>query len=279
MSLSCIICGRRRWALQTARIGDVHICYRVSGEGDPLLLIRGFTASMEEWNPHFIEALSRKYRVLTFDNRGAGRTEAPPGEFSMKLFADDTAGLMAALGIDGAIVLGESMGGMIAQELALNHADLVKKLILCCTFCGGEEAVFPSVEVIEEMSDREGTPEEIVRRGLHLLFPEDWISGHPDKVESVVERATRFPVAEDNAERQFTAILGHSTYQRLSHIACPTLVCCGSDDVIIPPENSRILASRIPLAEEIVFQGAGHGFIEQCGETFTKRLMRFIEET
>ena len=262
--------------MDTIKVGDIDICYRTQGGGYPLVLIRGFTASMEEWNPLLVDALAERYRVLVFDNRGAGNTTAPPGSFTMKQFADDTAGLMEALGIDRGYVLGESMGGMVAQEVVLNHPEKVEKLVLCCTFCGGDEAVFPSQEVIELMADRTGTPEEITRRGLPLLFPDAWIEENPDAIDAVVSRALKYPMAEENVERQFEAILGFSTFERLPEIECPTLVACGTVDRIVPRENSRILSGRIPDSTRIEFDGAGHGFMEQCREEFVEKFLEFL---
>lgn len=259
------------------RVGDIEVNYRVMGEGSPLVMIMGLTANMETWEPWLLEALSRRYRVVVFDNRGAGLTDAPPGDFSMKQFADDTAGLMESLGIERCYVLGESMGGMIAEEVALNHPDLVEKLVLCCTFCGGEQAVFPEQKVIEMLLDREGTPEEIVRRGIPIIFPDDWVASNPGPVEEFVKRGLVNPISTENALRQGQAIFGFSTYDRLPHISCPTLVACGTADVLVPPENSRILAERIPGARLVEYPGRGHGFTAQLCDEFLSDLISFLE--
>lgn len=264
--------------MKKIRVKDIDICYETLGSGEPLVLIRGFTASKDEWSPRFLARLSQEYLVVTFDNRGAGNTEAPPGPFTMEQFADDTAGLMEALGMDTGYVLGESMGGMIAQELALDHPDRIRKLALCCTFCGGGEAAFPSQEVIEIMADRAGTPEEIVRRNLPVLFPQEWIAEHPSEIEDIVSRALRYPIREENAERQLEAILGFDSYGRLPAIEFPVLIACGSEDVIIPPVNSRTLNQMIPGSILVEYEHGGHGFIEQHPDEFALELLRFFGE-
>lgn len=259
-----------------AKVGELEVNYRVTGEGRPLVLIRGFTASMEEWNPGLLEGLAQRYRVVVFDNRGAGHTVAPPGRFTMSMLGDDTAGLMEALGIDEGYVMGESMGGMVAQQLVLDHPEKVEKLILGCTFCGGDHAVFPSPETLERMADREGEPEDVVRRQLTLLFPQWWIDENPEFIEGFVKRAVAAPMDEENVFRQVEAIMGFDSYDRLPDIKCPTMVMCGTEDVLIPPENSRTLADRIPGARMVEFDGAGHAFIDQCREEAVSTLFDFL---
>ena len=262
--------------MEKTRVGDIDICYQVMGEGHPLVMIMGLTANMDWWDPQLLEDLSSRYRVLIFDNRGAGRTEAPPGEFTIKQFADDTVGLMEAVGIDRAHVLGVSMGGMIAQELALNYPEKVDKLVLCVTFCGGQESVLATPEVMAKLVDRSGTDEERMRRTLTLLFPEEWLKENEKYFDEFFERYMRAPITDENALRQFMATTTFSTYDRLPLIDKPTLVACGAEDILIPPENSRILADRIPGAELIAYDGAGHGYINQCREEFTDALVGFL---
>lgn len=123
----------------------------------PVRSIMGFTGNMDWWDPEFLEALAAKYRLLIFDNRGAGRTVTPSeGQFSIEMFAEDTALLMDKLGIEHAHVFGFSMGGLIAQVLALRHPEKVSKLILGGTFCGGKETVMPSKEVTQKLTDSGG---------------------------------------------------------------------------------------------------------------------------
>ena len=262
--------------VEKAQVGDIEMHYQMTGEGFPLVMIAGFTANMDNWEPALLEQLSEHYRVLVFDNRGAGRTEGPGGTFTMKQFGDDTAGLMDALGIERAYVLGESMGGMIAQEAVLNHPEKVEKLVLCCTFCGGEEAVFPPSEVIEIMADRTGTPEEIARRGLQILFPEDFVDNNQKFIDDFINRTLEHPISEENAERQAEAIFGFSAYDRLPQIKCPTLVANGTADVIIAPVNSKTLTERIPGAKHIEFEGGGHGFPMQFRDEFVSALREFL---
>lgn len=257
-------------------VGDLEINCRVLGDGKPLVMIMGFTAGMELWYPPLIDSLSKRYRVVLFDNRGAGLTGAGEAGFSMKQFAHDTTGLLDALGIERAFVLGESMGGMIAQEVALNYPEKTEKLVLLCTFCGGEQAEFPSPDVIGVMADRTGTPEDMARRGTTIAFPDEWARANPEIIEDVVRRTLIHPMSDENAERQAEAIFGFSSYDRLPETACPALVMCGTEDIIIPPVNSRTLAERIPGAKLVEFPGGGHGFHTQFHERVAREVIDFL---
>ena len=115
------------------KVNDIQIYYEVKGDGFPVVMINGLSDNLDCWDPRLIEALSKKFKLVLFDNRDAGRTDVSEREYTMKLFADDTVCLMNALGISKAHVLGISMGGMIAQELVLNYPEKVAKLVLCST--------------------------------------------------------------------------------------------------------------------------------------------------
>ena len=141
-------------------------------------MIMGYSGTMDLWDPDMLDALAEKHRVITFDNRGMGETTAGTREFTMEQFADDTAGLIDALGIDRAHVLGWSMGTNIVTELALRNPDMVNKLILYAADPGGEQAIQPTPAVMKEMTDTSGTPRERDERLVKLLFPPDWLDKH-----------------------------------------------------------------------------------------------------
>jgi len=147
--------------MSKARVNDINMYYDVHGDGFPLVMIMGFLGNADLWDPRMLPALSDKFKVITFDNRGAGRTDLSDKEFSIRLLAEDTVGLMDVLNVPKAHVLGISMGGMIAQELALNYPGRVEKLILCSTFCGGLHSILIDTadlnrisNVMEKVTDR-----------------------------------------------------------------------------------------------------------------------------
>ena len=165
--------------VESVSVGDINIAYRVLGQGDPIVLIMGSSSTMDMWSPRFLDNLSSKYKVIIFDNRGMGNTTAPPGNFSIAQFANDTAGLMAALGIEKAHIMGWSMGSFVAQELAIRYPERVNKIILYAGDCGGKEAVMPSPQVLKDLTNTSGSPEERGMRLFNLLFPKDWLSKQP----------------------------------------------------------------------------------------------------
>lgn len=258
------------------KAGDIDVAYTISGEGHPLVMIQGLTATMDWWDPAFIEELSKRYRVLAFDNRGAGRTEAPDGEFSVEQFADDTANLMDALGIDKAYVLGYSLGGMIAQELALRHPEKVEKLILCSTNCGAGNWVVCGKEVLAVLTDRSGTPRDLVDRFCTVMFDRAWIKANRDQLDEFKRRYLIAPTSDHNAARQFMTTVKFDAFDRLGDINVPALVLTGADDLLIPAENSRIIAGALPDAKLKEYPGAGHGFTYQCRDEFLADVMDFL---
>ena len=224
-------------------VGDINISYKVLGQGDPIVMIMGYSSTMDMWDPRFLDNLSSKYKVILFDNRGMGNTTAPPGNFSISQFANDTAGLMTVLGIENASILGWSMGSFVAQEMAIRYPERVKKIILYGTGCGGNESIMPSPQVLEDLFNTSGSPEERGMRQINLLFPKDWLSKQPPFYEW-------FPIPKEashpeNIERQAQAIATWpGACDRLDSIKSPTLVVTGTEDVLTPPENAFILAQE-----------------------------------
>ncbi len=245
------------------KVEDIQIYYEVRGEGFPLVMIMGISGNVDWWNPRMVQELSKDFKVVMFDSRGAGRTDLSNREYTIKLFADDTAGLMDALGISAAHVFGVSMGGAIAQELVLNHPERVKKLVLCSASCGGTKSVPASAEVLGRFgASRSGlSPEEICRRGIPLIFSEDFIEKNPDFVEFFVQRVLIAPISDESFMRRLDAVRKFDTYDRLSQIRVPTLILHGKGDILVPFENCSILAEAIPNAKLVCFEKSAHGLI------------------
>jgi len=262
------------------KVSDIQMNYEVTGEGHPLVMIMGLGGNLDWWDPRMIQGLSKNFKTIVFDNRGAGRTDVSDKEYTISLFADDTAGLMDALRIPSAHVLGISMGGMIAQELALNHPEKVERLVLCSTSCGGERSVLPSEETFSTLM-RGGTvqsAEEGARLTLSICLTKEFIDKSPDYVESMTRRILEAPISPEAFQRQLGAIMSFSTFERLPGIKAPTLVLCGRRDVLIPPENGSILARAIPGAELVFFEGSAHALAENTEEA-TKAISEFLPRT
>ena len=158
----------------TVTVGDINIAYKIFGKGDPLVLISGLAGSMDSWDPLLIERLASNYSVIAFNNRGVGNTTSGQESFSIKQFAIDTFGLLDVLNISKAHVLGHSMGGMIALELALMQPERVSKLIISASFCGKSESIPNYIDRQKIQSNWSGSPQERIEKLVPFLFPNEW---------------------------------------------------------------------------------------------------------
>ncbi len=259
------------------KIKDISLYYEVHGSGYPLILIRGLASNADHWYCQ-VPAFSSHYSVVVFDNRGIGRSEMPDLPYTISTMADDTISLMDSLGIRKAHILGISMGGMIAQEIALKYGQRVNGLILACTHCGGKQAIQPDPAVIRDLSGSLfGGTEEAVQKGLRCLFSERTIQQNPSVVQRYGEVSKRFPPAAQVLIHQLKAIQSHDTWENLINIQNPTLVLAGKEDVLVPPENSRILAERIPMGRLQVIEGGGHQFLIEKPDDFNNAVLEFLE--
>ncbi len=261
-----------------AHVNGIDVFYRVQGEGEPLLMIMGLSGNADWWHPSFLNALAERYRVATFDNRGAGRTTQDPGPYSIPMMVEDTAGLMDHLGWSSAHVVGASMGGMIAQELALTRPERVRKLVLMVTNCGGPESIPPKPEVMAALNmPRKGlSDEDIARASLFLLFPPQFMQDNPELMAEMVKVNASNAITPRCFVSQLNAIMAWSDHSRLGNLRHPTLIITGSEDILIPPENSRILADAIPGSRLVVFEGGGHGLFAQFPQQLAEEILSFL---
>lgn len=265
--------------MSIANVGDINIYYKIHGKGEPLVLIYGYGGHSELWFRQ-IPILSKKYRVIAFDNRGVGRSDKPDTPYTMAMMAGDIAGLLDIIGIHAAHIFGISMGGMIAQHFALNYPQRVLSLILGCTYCGGAHSIQPEPESLAALFDFERlgkmTPEEAVRQAMPFCYSQKFINRNPGIIDRRVAKQLEYPTPGHGFTRQAEAIMGHDTYELLPNIRLPTLVIAGDNDRLIPVENSRILASRIPEAELVIMEGAGHEFFIENAEETNKKVLDFL---
>ncbi|QQS47353.1 MAG: alpha/beta fold hydrolase [Acidobacteriota bacterium] len=257
-------------------VNDIQIYYEVEGDGPPLLLIYGLAGRGNGFR-HQVPALSTKFKTISFDNRGVGETDQPEEPYSIAGMANDAAGLMDFLRIESAGVFGVSMGGMIAQELALRHPGRVTKLALGCTHSGIRNCVPSPKWVTEIFKTLPGKPRErAVRDSVPFNFSPHTQQHRPDLIEAEIERMIPNGQRLHAYENQVRAIYGFDAFDRLNEIRIPTLVLTGKDDVLIPPENSRMLAERIPGARLIEFDRAGHLFFIEQADQVNRALIDFF---
>ncbi len=250
--------------------------YETQGAGDPLLLINGWGSDSTEWLFQ-LPAFAKRFLAIVFDNRGAGRSETPPGPYSTAQMADDAAALLTHLGAARAHVLGVSLGGMVAQEVALRHPDQVRKLVLACTAPGGEGSVRPAPEVLKMfIRSPGGDSEEEIRRVLPFLYSERYLRDHPEEIEEFVRRRLADPISVEGHAAQLAAAVSHSAWDRLAAIGAPTLVIAGDGEMVVPTENSRRIAERIPGAKLVILPGAPHRLFAENAEDFNRVVISFL---
>ena len=231
------------------------------GAGEPLMLIAGLSHHTAHWGAEFLDALARDFEVITMDNRGTGRSARAQKGFTLSDLAEDVAGVLAALEIDSAHVLGVSMGGMVAQELALGRPDLVRTLTLGCTFFGGERAIRTAPEVIQSISEAvmSGDRERAVVNGFEVSLSK---AHQVDPVNFERFKAVTLdrPVSVSVLFMQLQAIEAFDVADRLSSLDVPTLVIHGSEDRMIDVRNGEMVAEAIPGARLEILEGVGHLF-------------------
>lgn len=260
-------------------VDGLRMYYRLLGQGPPLVMIMGLSGDLAWWNP-LVRELEEDYQILLFDNRGAGRTDKPEEKYTIPLFAHDTVRLMDALGMSKAHVFGVSLGGMIAQELALGCPDRVDRLVLGCTHAGGEGFITPDLEALQPLTLKRGeSPEGVARQNIEILFGPTYRKEHPEVVEAMIEGYLANPPYRKPFVQQFFAALGHNCYDRLPAIRAPTLVLTGDADVLVPPENAEVLRSRIPASRLVCLPGAGHAFFVENPEETARVLKEHLLES
>jgi pimeloyl-ACP methyl ester carboxylesterase len=263
--------------MPVAKVGEISLCYKVTGEGQPLILITGFASAQNLWYSQ-VRAFSRSFRVVTFDNRGFGKSDKPPGPYTTKMLAGDTFALMDRLGIEKAHILGGSMGGMAAQEMAIDHPGRLNKLILSSTSAGGpplQDMLFGLIEAATPGWNRSRA--DLASANLQKFMVAMASRSFNGKLYQVLivplvrlqARLGRVKVPVGQLE----AMLSHNALERLGRIQAPTLVLTGSDDRLMPPHSSEVLASRIKRAKLVVIEGGAHAL---GGERFNKEVLNFL---
>ncbi len=238
--------------------------YEVHGDPrrEPLVLLEGMGGDIPGWRRN-IPHLAAELFVVAYDFRGNGLSEAPDQPMTMATFVDDTIALLDELRIDRAHVYGQSFGGMVAQELALAHPGSVRTLILACTHAGGSH-VAPV---------RARAPKD---KPWLALYSPSFAEAHPEHVAEDLRVGSQNPQKPHAGRRQWEAMQGFEAYERLQEIAAPTLVLHGTDDLTVDPKNARILASRIPGAELVLLEGAGHVYHSEQADRTDEVVLDFI---
>ena len=275
-------------------VGDIDIAYKMSGKGEPILLISGGSADKNAWDPSFISDLSSNHTVIVFDNRGVGNTTIGSKPYTIEQLANDTAGLLDALKIQNANVLGYSLGSYIAQQLAITNPEKVSRLILAGASCGGKESMSKPPEflnlqneIVNKISNNVTISREENIEILNASLGAGWIRLHPESLENVTEGKGFFSSISPEAQEGQNNI-GHSweatnwdgVCEELTKLAKPTLVITGTDDNEYQPhENSLVIAGKVPGAWLVQIENAAHAVMDQYPDEIGKILQTFLSTT
>ena len=248
-----------------ARPDGVRLFHELHGpeHGPPLILLEGMGGDIPGWRRN-IPVLARELRVIAYDFRGNGNSDEPPGPATMTTFVDDTLALLDALGVDRAHVYGQSFGGMVAQEIALTRLERVRTLILGCTHAGTRHAVRAQGSKVPK-----GEP-------WRAMYSPGFPDRHPEHVAEDLRIGAAQPKHPEGGRRQWEAMQGFDSFERLPTMSVPTLVLHGTEDLAVSSENARQLAERIPGAELLLLEGAGHLYHSEQAEVADAAVLDFV---
>jgi pimeloyl-ACP methyl ester carboxylesterase len=258
-----------------ASVNGFRLYYEAAGGGDPVVLIAGLGADAHFWYKQ-VPALAGRFRVLTFDNRDSNRSDHVDAAYTVADMAGDVKRLLEALEIEAAHVVGASLGGFIAQELALAAPARVHRLVLCCTSFGGSTAEPIPEHTLAAMMSRTGDAERDLRALLPLQIATDYLETHATEIDDYVAWRVAHPQSLPAYQRQLAAAVAHDTADRLSALRMPVLILHGAHDRVVPARNAELLASHIPGARLRLFPDAGHLFLWEAAGEANRAIIEFL---
>ena len=261
------------------KTNNIELYYEIHGAGQPLVLISGLGYPLWQWHK-MVPFLAEHFQVITFDNRGVGQSDKPSGPYTAQMLAADTAGLLDALGIEKAIIAGHSMGGFIAQAMALDFPQKVAKLILCSTNFGGPHHVPVTAEAMKVLTDVTSDALTRFKNGLAVSTAPDWSEKNPEMIEDWVKWRVANPI--DPAPYQAQMAIGFGLMpeaaafeNKLPRLNVPTLILFGAHDKVVPPENASLLAEKISGSKVVILPNAGHFFPIEVAEAASRTITDF----
>jgi pimeloyl-ACP methyl ester carboxylesterase len=258
-----------------ARSGDADISYEITGEGEPLLMIMGFVSDSRMWILQ-TPAFSPHYKCITFDNRGVGMSSRPPGPYTMEQMAGDALAVMDDAGIERAHVLGVSMGGAIAQNLALKAPERVKSLTLAVTWCHRN----PWLDRLSDIGRHFASMghDEFGRGVLLFLFSPAFVINNPEMIAMIEQMVLEFEPPPETFVNQLAAVVDHDVREQLATLTLPALVVSARRDIMVPPELGEIVATSIPGARFELLDG-GHAVNAENAAEFNRVILEFLQAT
>ena len=262
--------------MPSIRINDIDCYYEIHGNGSPLILIAGLASDSQSWQP-ILGGLAKRFKVVIFDNRGVGRTRYSPEGFQISTLAFDTVCLLDALAIDKADIFGHSLGGCIAQEIAIEYPKRVNKLILASTCAAISQRTKSLFSNLLKILEREGSYELFLREFFSLIFTPKYLN-NKKIVEAAVKSALEYPflITPEGFRLQFEALINFNSQERLNKIKAPTLLLAGKIDILVTSEETRLLSERIPFVKTLLLENAAHSFQVEQPELIIDRTIEFL---
>ncbi len=260
------------------QLKDIRLYYEVLGQGPPLFMLMGLRGD-HTWFYRQVPELARHFKLILVDNRGVGHSGKPDKPYSIAGMAEDTVRLMDKLRLPSAHILGVSMGGCIAQEVAIRFSTRVRSLVLACTTCGGTEALATPEHIMKWYAHPGGmSPNDFLQQSLGVYFSGRWLEKEGGKVERFIQIALASSPPDFVFQRHMEALRSFASAKRLPGLTQPTLITTGSDDRLIPAENSVILAGLIPDSSLLVFPQARHCFFIEMAGRLNKEITSFLHQ-
>ena len=265
-----------------ATIGDVDLYYEIHGPADapPLVLIGGWASYRWIWFRQ-IPTFKEKYRCIVFDNRGAGRSSKPDIPYTMEMFAADTVGLMEALDIENAHVLGISMGGLIAQQIAISYPEKVRSLILVSTHFGGPNIIpmdDKNMALLIALPTETISKEQAREMRYRATFSERFLQESRDVIARIDEWAEKHPAPLYAQVHQSSAVAAFNAEEEVKQITASTLIIHGDSDRAVPTKNGELLDTKIPNSRLVLIEEGSHFSIIEKYEEFNDAVIKFIDE-
>ncbi len=265
-----------------ATVKGVDIYYEIHGPSNapPVVFIGGWASYRWIWFRQ-IPAFKERYKCVVFDNRGAGRSSKPDYPYTMQMFADDTVGLMKALGIETAHTIGISMGGLIAQQIAISYPEKLRSLIIVSSNFGGLNAIpmdDKTMALLIALPTETISKEQARQMRYRATFSLEFLQDNKSVMELIDEWVQQYPAPVYAQVHQSSAVSAFNAEEQVKQIAVPTLILHGDSDLAVPPGNAKLLANNISTSKLIMIQGGSHFSIIEKYEVFNSEVMSFIEE-
>ena len=266
--------------MPTLTANDINIYYETHGSGAPLVLISGLGYNNWQWHK-MVPGLAAHFQVITFDNRGVGQTDAPTGPYTAAMLAADTVGLLRELGLPKAHIMGHSMGGFIAQELALSYPEMVDKLILASTNFGGPRHMPITQEAMTVLLDVTSDPVTRFKNGLVVSTAPGWSENNEAMIEEWLQWRVANPINPAAYQAQMAIGLGLLAEaacfeNKLPAVSAQTLILFGAHDKVVPPGNADLLAAKLPHSTIHILPDAGHFFPIETPEEANRVIVEFL---